>query len=184
MVALVVFGGAAWAQVRSLIVFTPDTPAVAADINANFDTLRFWLEQKVGPVNSTSLATGTVSATSATLTGPVNANSASIAGTVTAGTLSTTDTLSAGTANVSGVLTVSNVINANGGVTGAINGMNIRVKPGNNGTTGCDNFCLNGQFGTFQGSCLGSKLNTGQFTSDCSFVPGNGNPMLCLCATY
>lgn len=40
-------GGAAWAQ---LVTFTPDTPALASQVNANFNQLRVWLEQKVGPV--------------------------------------------------------------------------------------------------------------------------------------
>lgn len=42
-----------------LIVFAPDTPAVAAEVNSNFAQLRAWLEQKVGPVGSSTITLST-----------------------------------------------------------------------------------------------------------------------------
>ena len=48
-VAFVLVAGTAWGQ---LVVFSPDTPARASEVNQNFDQLKQWLEQKVGPVGS------------------------------------------------------------------------------------------------------------------------------------
>ncbi|MBL8941116.1 MAG: hypothetical protein JNM69_41615 [Archangium sp.] len=55
VVALVLVAGTAWGQ---LVVFSPDTPAKASEVNQNFDQLKTWLEQKVGTVG-TSVVTFT-----------------------------------------------------------------------------------------------------------------------------
>lgn len=180
--------GGAWAQ---LVTFAPDAPALASEVNGNFQQLRTWLEQKVGTVGSAAITTsGAVNASSATLSGAVNANSAAVSGAVTAGSLTTGGALNVGTAAVSGNATIAGALTVTGPITGPItgtgslNGVTIRVKNGNNGTVSCDTYCLNGSFGTFTGSCLGSKLLSGQFTSDCNYVPGAGQTLTCLCATY
>lgn len=48
--AVAVLGTVAFAQ--ALISFAPNSPALASDVNANFNLLKAWLEQKAGPVNS------------------------------------------------------------------------------------------------------------------------------------
>jgi hypothetical protein len=53
--ALVLVSGSAWAQ---LIPFAPDTPAMASEVNQNFNLLKQWIEQKVGTVG-TSVVTFT-----------------------------------------------------------------------------------------------------------------------------
>lgn len=55
MVALVLVAGTAWGQ---LVVFSPDTPAKASEVNQNFGQLKQWLEQKVGTAG-TSVVTFT-----------------------------------------------------------------------------------------------------------------------------
>ncbi|MBM4781134.1 MAG: hypothetical protein GQE15_25870 [Archangiaceae bacterium] len=55
VVALVLVAGTAWGQ---LVVFSPDTPAKASEVNQNFDQLKTWLEQKVGTAG-TSVVTFT-----------------------------------------------------------------------------------------------------------------------------
>jgi hypothetical protein len=45
--AIVIGASAAYAQ---LVSFAPNTPASAADVNANFALLKSWIEAKVGPV--------------------------------------------------------------------------------------------------------------------------------------
>jgi hypothetical protein len=105
-----------------------------------------------------------------------------------AGSLTSGGALNVGTASVTGNATVAGSLTVTGAITrsGALNGVTIRVKNGNNGTTNCDNFCLSG-IGTFVGACLGSRLANGQYTSDCSFVPGPlpvGQQLTCLCATF
>jgi hypothetical protein len=47
LVSLTAFG--------QLVTFTPDTPARADEVNGNFAQLRSWLEQKVGPVGTSTL---------------------------------------------------------------------------------------------------------------------------------
>ena len=71
-------GSVAFAQ---LTVFTPDTPALASEVNGNFNQLKTWLEQKVGPVGTaavtvtgqTTLANTTIVGTTH-LTGPTTIN--------------------------------------------------------------------------------------------------------------
>lgn len=66
---------AAFAQ---LVVFQPDTPAMAAQVNANFTQLKTWLETKVGAVSSagvtaSSVSTPSLTATTATVNGTLSA---------------------------------------------------------------------------------------------------------------
>jgi len=63
---VVLTGTAVVAQSGSLIVFTADGPALAADVNANFALLKAWLEQKVGPVGTSAI---TVTSVAGGLTG-------------------------------------------------------------------------------------------------------------------
>ena len=165
ILAVVAAPSSAWAQ---LVTFNANSPAVTADVNSNFQQLRSWLEQKVGTVG-----TSNITAAGAITTPSLNAGTAAVTGNVTIG----------------GTLTTTGQIFANGGITGnsvVINGVNLRAKPGNDGTVNCDTYCA-GAFATFTGSCLGAKLPGGQFTSDCGYSPGllpNGQQLLCLCATY
>jgi len=168
---VILCAGGAWAQ---LVTFVPDTPALASEMNANFQQLRAWLEQKVGTVGSAAITTS----------GAVNAGAVTAAGAVNAGS-----TVTSGNANVGGALTVTGVINANGGITGtgALNGVTIRVKGANNGTMNCDAYCASSGFGGFAGSCLGARLPSGQYTADCGYASGllpPGQQLTCLCATY
>lgn len=77
-----------------LITFSPDDPAVAAEVNANFTQLRTWLETKVGAVGTAGVTTpslttaGTVAAAAVTATGNVTAT-----GTVTGANVTATNTL-------------------------------------------------------------------------------------------
>jgi len=66
---------AAFAQ---LVVFQPDTPALASQVNANFAQLKTWLETKVGAVSSagvtaSSVSTPSLTATAATVNGTLSA---------------------------------------------------------------------------------------------------------------
>ena len=56
---------AAFAQ---LTVFNPNEPALASQVNGNFNQLKAWLEQKVGTAGNNIITTGTVAA-SGTVTG-------------------------------------------------------------------------------------------------------------------
>lgn len=60
-----VLATAAFAQ---LTVFNADQPALASQVNGNFNQLKTWLEQKVGTVGTNAISTGTVSATSVSAT--------------------------------------------------------------------------------------------------------------------
>ena len=156
---------AAWAQ---LVTFSANTPAIAAQVNGNFQQLRTWLEQKVGPVGTSDITTS---------------------GAITASSLTVGTAAVSGNSTIAGTLTTTGQISANGGLTGSnvvINGVNLRPKPNNNGTTNCDSYC-SGSFLGFTGSCLGAKLPTGQYTADCAYAQGllpAGQQLLCLCATY
>lgn len=82
----------AWAQACTqtlpspMVTFCPDGPALATEVNGNFQQLVTWVEQKVGTVGSATLTTGAINATSLTATGAVSASSASL-GTATVTTL-------------------------------------------------------------------------------------------------
>lgn len=84
------------------------------------------------------------------------------------------------TGNVTGNLTG----NVTGNVTGQVNGVNLFVKAGNNGTTNCDNYCLNSMFPPTTGACVGARLSNGQYTADCGYSTGGAAPLVCLCARY
>jgi hypothetical protein len=71
-----------------LITFTPDGPAVAADVNANFTQLRTWLESKVGAVTSAGVTTPSV-----TTSGTVSAANVTASGTVLGANVTATNTL-------------------------------------------------------------------------------------------
>lgn len=60
LAALVMVSSLAWAQ---LVTFTPDTPARASEVNANFLQLKSWLEQKVGATGTAAITATTISAT-------------------------------------------------------------------------------------------------------------------------
>lgn len=73
-----VLATAAFAQ---LAVFSPNSPALATEVNGNFTQLKAWLETKVGPVTNTNITTAgsvtaaTVNATAITASGKLIANS-------------------------------------------------------------------------------------------------------------
>ncbi len=152
-----------------LIPFLPDQPAKASEVNGNFNQLKDWLEQKVGSVTNAGITTGSVSATSLTVThattlqGPVT-----IAGTVGANTVNAT------TVNVTGTLTGN----------GSLNGVTLRIKTGNNGTVSCNQYCEGTFNGTVNSACIGARLPNGFITGDCTFAPGVGTPLICLCASF
>lgn len=67
MLAVGLFSTLASAQ---LVTFTADQPAIADQVNANFNQLKTWLEQKVGTVGSSTITTNSIvvgSGTTATL---------------------------------------------------------------------------------------------------------------------
>ncbi len=69
---------AASAAFAQLVVFQPDTPALASQVNANFTQLKTWLETKVGAVSSagvtaSSVSTPSLTATTATVNGALSA---------------------------------------------------------------------------------------------------------------
>lgn len=78
LTALVATG--AFAQ---LVVFQPDTPALASDVNGNFAQLKTWLETKVGVVTNAGITATTVNATGITTT-TLNATTATVSGTLSA----------------------------------------------------------------------------------------------------
>lgn len=79
--AVILAGTAAFASTLTdgLYVFAPDTPALATEVNANFNQLRTWMRNKVGmDLNSSNiLAPGNISATgtmsAASWSGPLSA---------------------------------------------------------------------------------------------------------------
>ncbi len=77
--------GLATVAFAQLTVFSPNAPAIASQVNGNFNQLKTWLEQKVGTVGSANITT----------TGSVAAASVAATGEVSAGSLSTTGSLSA-----------------------------------------------------------------------------------------
>ncbi|MDP3235657.1 MAG: hypothetical protein Q8S33_20360 [Myxococcales bacterium] len=160
-----------------LISFTPDTPAVAAQVNGNFQQLRTWLEQKVGTVGTADISTsGSLTTAALSVSGASNLQGPLTTGPLTATTLTAT-TLTAGSLTVTGTFSGS----------GTLNGVSLRRKSGNNGTLNCDSYCSNGGFQGFSGSCVGARLPSGQYTADCGFSPGLlpvTQELGCLCATY
>lgn len=56
-----------------LVSFSPDQPALASQVNGNFNQLKTWLEAKVGPVTSAG-----VTAASVTATGNVGTNTLTV----------------------------------------------------------------------------------------------------------
>jgi hypothetical protein len=56
-VALVLCSTLAFGQ---LVTFNVDQPALASEVNGNFNQLKVWLEQKVGPVGTNSITTSAV----------------------------------------------------------------------------------------------------------------------------
>ncbi len=193
--ALVLVPTGALAQ---LVTFAANTPAVASQVNANFTQLKTWLEQKVGTVGTNTITTGALTVTGATTLATVSTGNLSSSGTLSStGNLSTGGTLTvAGASSLKAVtattlnatdLTLTGVFTTTGTNPSSINGITLRKKTGNNGTTSCDQYCLNSAYLSWAGSCLGAKLPSGQFTADCGFVPGvlpAGQELLCLCATY
>lgn len=167
-----------------LVTFTPDTPAVASEVNANFAQLRTWIEQKVGTVGSNAITTGAVTAASVNSSGAVSAASVSSSGAVTAASATLTGALQTGSLTVAGNAAVGGTLTVTGLAT--LNGVTIRVKNGNNGTASCDAFCASASFSGFGGACVGIRLPSGQFSNDCSFTQGLpvGQQLTCLCATF
>lgn len=55
-IAVALVSVTAWGQ---LVVFAPDAPARADEVNTNFTQLRNWLEQKVGPVGTSTITLAT-----------------------------------------------------------------------------------------------------------------------------
>lgn len=85
-----------------LITFTPDGPAVAADVNANFTQLRTWLESKVGAVGTAGVTTPSV-----TTSGTVAAANVTATGTATAANVTATNTLRTNTLVVTAGLPIT-----------------------------------------------------------------------------
>lgn len=56
-VALVAAVVGTYAVAQSLVTFTPNSPALASEVNANFGALKTWLENKTGPVGGNQLVT-------------------------------------------------------------------------------------------------------------------------------
>jgi hypothetical protein len=181
---LVLVPGAALAQ---LVTFQADQPAQASQVNGNFNQLRTWLEGKVGTVGVAGITTTTVLASSSiTTAGALTAGATTVNGNLTvSGTTGLSGTTTAGTLSAT-TLTATTATLTNATITtGTINGVNIRVKAGNNGSVNCDSYCANAGFGGFAGACVGIKLPAGTFSNDCAFVPGAGPGQLtCLCATF
>jgi hypothetical protein len=101
VVAVLTVASVAFAQ---LTVFTPDTPAMASEVNGNFTQLKTWLEQKVGAVGSPNVAiTGTTTLASANVTG----NAALGPTTISGATTITGATNITGATGITGNLTVS-----------------------------------------------------------------------------
>ena len=93
--AVLMVGSVAFAQ---LTVFTPDTPAYASEVNGNFNQLKTWLEQKVGPVGTPNV----------TITGTTNLAGATVNGTTALGATTITGTTSVtGATTITGNLTVT-----------------------------------------------------------------------------
>lgn len=82
--------GTAHAQ---LVQFVQDSPALATDVNANFNQLKTWLETKVGAVTSANVTAAAISATSVTTTGAVNGGSVVATGSLRGQTLTVTNGL-------------------------------------------------------------------------------------------
>ena len=100
--AVVTFATVSLAQ---LVSFSPDTPAKADEVNANFQQLKSWLEAKVGtvgqPLSATSVAASSVTVGS----GGVNVTAGGV--NVTAGGMNVTGaTTITGATTVTGPLTV------------------------------------------------------------------------------
>ena len=106
--ALAVVGTMAFAQ---LTTFTPNSPALASEVNGTFNTLKTWLEQKVGAVNTPNITT----------TGSVSASGGVTGGSITtAGNLSVTGDSSLGAAGRT--LTVTGTVAAFGPATTVVAG--------------------------------------------------------------
>ncbi|MBL8950976.1 MAG: hypothetical protein JNK82_09385 [Myxococcaceae bacterium] len=148
-----------------LTTFTPGAPAMASAVNGNFQQLKTWLEQKVGPAGTNDITT----------TGTLTAGSTTVNGTLTA---------SGGIITGGGIFTSGDIVATGNAV---FNGISIRVKTGNSGQFSCGQYCAQAT-GGFQGTCLGGKLTIGTLISDCTFAPGTmpplGGPYTCLCAVF
>ena len=73
-----------------LTTFQPDAPALASQVNGNFNQLKLWLEQKVGAVGTANVTTtGSLTAGSVSA-GSMSATSLAVATTVTAGAVTAT----------------------------------------------------------------------------------------------
>ncbi len=178
-----------------LVSFTADTPARADQVNNNFTQLKTWLEAKVGLVTATGVQAGTLTASSISapsIGGATVSGTTVYAGALDAGVVSTPSLL-ANTATINGAVqfaatlaaTGTTSVPSNAGTATAlrVNGVILRIKSGNNGSVGCDAYC-GGGYDNWTGACLGARLPNGGFTADCGHVPGNGNPLVCLCASY
>ena len=82
LVVGLLIASAAFAQ---LTTFQPDAPALASQVNGNFNQLKLWLEQKVGAVGTANVTT-----TGSLTAGSVSATSLAVATTLTAGAVTAT----------------------------------------------------------------------------------------------
>lgn len=187
---LVLLPATAIAQLRS---FTANNPAIAADVNFNFNQLKTWLEAKVGVAGTAGVQAASVAVAGSTTTATLNVGTTStLAGTANltgTGNLSgTTNITSTGTLAVAGNFNVNTDTPTGTWQMGTVkafrtNEVTLRVKTSNNGTVNCDVFCNDSTRESWSGSCLGTKLvSSGHFTPDCGWVPSS--PVRCLCASY
>ncbi len=97
----VLLAGTAIAQ-PSLSSFSANTPARASEVNANFDLVQDWIEEKVGAVNSTDVD----------ITGTTTTNAITVNG---AGTFNAGAEVTSGGLNVTGSSVFQDAVTFNGG---------------------------------------------------------------------
>jgi hypothetical protein len=112
VLAALVIGTGAFAQ---LTVFSANSPAIASDVNGNFNQLKTWLEEKVGAVGTATVTAGSVNATSLAVVNGITA------GTVDAGSITTAGAVNAGSITTAGAVN-ANSITATTVIPGSVRG--------------------------------------------------------------
>ncbi len=160
-----------------LATLCADTPALASDVNGNFQQLVTWVQQKVGTVGSPNVTTtGSVSGASVTSTGTVTAGAVTTAGTVTANRVIVTGAnIQSSGAPVTGT-TDFGLYNRNAGTWMRFVNANAPFRfYANNGSTGAGqdnifNVETNGSLTTTNGEAEGTALLPPNF---CVIIPRN-----------
>jgi guanyl-specific ribonuclease Sa len=99
-----------------LVTLCADAPALASDVNGNFQQLVTWVQQKVGAVGSANVTT----------TGSLTAASVSTSGTVTAASVTSTGTVTAGdTLTASRVIVTGGTIQSSGALVSGTNDLGL-----------------------------------------------------------